>query len=107
MLIAGSTGSGKSVCINDLIISMVYKSSPADLRMILIDPKVVELSVFGTLPHLLIPVVTEPKKAAGALRWAVNEMTLRYKKFSEVGARDLARYNELQEAPNSACRGWS
>lgn len=100
MLIAGSTGSGKSVCINDLIISMVYKSSPADLRMILIDPKVVELSVFGTLPHLLIPVVTEPKKAAGALRWAVNEMTLRYKKFSEVGARDLARYNELQEAPD-------
>ena len=100
MLIAGSTGSGKSVCINDLIISMVYKSSPADLRMILIDPKVVELSVFGTLPHLLIPVVTEPKKAAGALRWAVNEMTLRYKKFSEAGARDLARYNELQEAPD-------
>lgn len=99
MLIAGSTGSGKSVCINDLIISMVYKSSPADLRMILIDPKVVELSVFGTLPHLLIPVVTEPKKASGALRWAVNEMTLRYKKFSELGARDLARYNELQDCP--------
>lgn len=99
MLIAGSTGSGKSVCINDLIISMVYKSSPADLRMILIDPKVVELSVFGTLPHLLIPVVTEPKKASGALRWAVNEMTMRYKKFSEFGARDLARYNELQDSP--------
>jgi len=99
MLIAGSTGSGKSVCINDLIISMVYKSSPADLRMILIDPKVVELSVFGTLPHLLIPVVTEPKKASGALRWAVNEMTLRYKKFSELGARDLQRYNELQDSP--------
>lgn len=100
MLIAGSTGSGKSVCINDLIISMVYKSSPADLRMILIDPKVVELSVFGALPHLLIPVVTEPKKASGALRWAVNEMTLRYKKFSELGARDLARYNELQDSPD-------
>lgn len=100
MLIAGATGSGKSVCINDLIISMVYKSSPADLRMILIDPKVVELSVFGTLPHLLIPVVTEPKKASGALRWAVNEMTLRYKKFSEAGARDLARYNELQDSPD-------
>ena len=99
MLIAGSTGSGKSVCINDLIISMVYKSSPADLRLILIDPKVVELSVFGTLPHLLVPVVTEPKKAAGALRWAVNEMTLRYKKFSEAGARDLARYNEVQQDP--------
>ena len=99
MLIAGSTGSGKSVCINDLIISMVYKSSPAELRLILIDPKVVELSVFGTLPHLLVPVVTEPKKAAGALRWAVNEMTMRYKKFSEAGARDLARYNELQQDP--------
>ncbi len=97
MLIAGSTGSGKSVCINDLIISMIYKSSPQDLKLILVDPKMVELSVFGTLPHLLIPVVTEPKKAASALRWAVNEMTLRYKKFSEVGARDLARYNSLME----------
>ncbi|MDD3400059.1 MAG: DNA translocase FtsK [Eubacteriales bacterium] len=99
MLIAGSTGSGKSVCINDLIISMIYKSSPQDLRLILVDPKMVELSVFATLPHLLIPVVTDPKKAASALRWAVNEMTLRYKKFSELGARDLARYNELQENP--------
>ena len=96
MLIAGSTGSGKSVCINDLIISMVYKSTPDELRMILIDPKVVELSVFATLPHLLIPVVTEPKKASSALRWAVNEMTMRYKKFSELGARDLARFNILQ-----------
>lgn len=97
LLIAGSTGSGKSVCINDLIISMVYKSSPRDLRMILVDPKVVELSVYSTLPHLLIPVVTDPKKAAGALRWAVNEMMQRYRKFSELGARDLARYNELQQ----------
>ena len=97
MLIAGSTGSGKSVCINDLIISMIYKSSPQELKLILVDPKMVELSVFGTLPHLLIPVVTEPKKAASALRWAVNEMTLRYRKFSEVGARDLARYNSLME----------
>jgi S-DNA-T family DNA segregation ATPase FtsK/SpoIIIE len=100
MLIAGSTGSGKSVCINDLIISMIYKSSPQDLKLILVDPKMVELSVFGTLPHLLIPVVTEPKKAASALRWAVNEMTLRYKKFSEVGARDLARYNSLMDDPS-------
>lgn len=97
MLIAGSTGSGKSVCINDLILSMVYKSTPKDLRLILIDPKVVELSVYDALPHLLIPVVTEPKKASGALRWAVNEMTMRYKRFSELGARDLARYNALQE----------
>ena len=99
MLIAGSTGSGKSVCINDLIISMIYKSSPQDLQLILVDPKMVELSVFGTLPHLLIPVVTEPKKAASALRWAVNEMTMRYKKFTEVGARELARYNSLMEDP--------
>lgn len=99
MLIAGSTGSGKSVCINDLIISMIYKSSPQDLQLILVDPKMVELSVFGTLPHLLIPVVTDPKKAASALRWAVNEMTVRYKKFSEVGARDLARFNSLMDDP--------
>ena len=99
MLIAGSTGSGKSVCINDLIISMIYKSSPQELQLILVDPKMVELSVFGTLPHLLIPVVTEPKKAASALRWAVNEMTLRYKKFTEVGARELTRYNALMEDP--------
>ena len=99
MLIAGSTGSGKSVCINDLIISMIYKSSPQDLQLILVDPKMVELSVFGTLPHLLIPVVTEPKKAASALRWAVNEMTMRYKKFTEVGARELARYNSLMDDP--------
>ena len=99
MLIAGSTGSGKSVCINDLIISMVYKSTPDDLRLILIDPKVVELSVYDALPHLLIPVVTEPKKASGALRWAVNEMTMRYKRFSEFGARDLARFNALQDDP--------
>lgn len=101
MLIAGATGSGKSVCINDIIISMVYKSSPAELRMVLIDPKMVELSTFAVLPHLLIPVVTEPKKAASALRWAVNEMTMRYKRFSEQGARDIARFNELQDAPEN------
>ena len=97
MLIAGSTGSGKSVCINDIILSMIYKSAPQDLRLIMVDPKQVELSVYSTLPHLLIPVVTDPKKAASALRWAVNEMTMRYKKFSDRGARDLARYNEIQE----------
>lgn len=96
MLIAGSTGSGKSVCINNLILSMVYKSAPADLRLILVDPKQVELSVYGHLPHLLIPVVTDPKKASSALRWAVNEMTLRYSKFTQRGARDLNRYNSLQ-----------
>lgn len=96
MLIAGSTGSGKSVCINDIILSMIFKSAPKDLRFIMVDPKQVELSVYGSLPHLLIPVVTDPKKAASALRWAVNEMTLRYKKFSDVGARELVRYNDMQ-----------
>ncbi len=101
LLIAGSTGSGKSVCINDLIISMVYKSSPADLRFILVDPKMVELNQYGSLPHLLIPVVTEPKKASGALRWAVNEMVQRYKKFADAGARDLARFNELAKTPEA------
>lgn len=94
MLIAGATGSGKSVCINDIIVSMVYKSSPDDVRFILVDPKRVEMSIYGSLPHLLIPVVTEPKKAAGALRWAVNEMTRRYKIFADLGARNLEKYNE-------------
>lgn len=101
MLIAGSTGSGKSVCINDIILSMIYKSAPEDLRLIMVDPKQVELSVYSTLPHLLIPVVTDPKKAASALRWAVNEMTMRYKKFSDIGAREITRYNELQEDPKN------
>ncbi len=99
LLIAGATGSGKSVCINDIIISLIYKSSPEELQLILVDPKVVELSVFGNLPHLRLPVVTDPKKAAGALCGAVKEMTDRYRKFAALGARDLARYNELQENP--------
>jgi len=98
MLIAGATGSGKSVCINDIIVSMVYKSSPQDVRFILIDPKMVEMTMFGSLPHLLIPVVTEPKKAAGAMRWAVKEMTDRYKLFSEKNARNIDRYNERMES---------
>ena len=96
MLVAGQTGSGKSVCINGIILSLVYKSSPKDVRMILIDPKVVELSIFSTIPHLFCPVVTEPKKAAGALRWAVNEMDQRYKRMAEVHARDIDRYNAVQ-----------
>ena len=78
MLIAGATGSGKSVCINGIIVSMIYKSSPQDVRFILVDPKMVEMTMYGSLPHLLIPVVTDPKKAAGAMRWAVKEMTDRY-----------------------------
>ena len=95
MLIAGATGSGKSVCINNIIISLIYKLGPKDLKLILVDPKKVEMTAYGSLPHLLTPVVTDPKKAAGALRWACTEMDQRYKLFAARGARDLARYNEL------------
>ncbi len=94
MLIAGTTGSGKSVCTNSLIISLLYKATPEEVRLIMVDPKMVELSIYNGIPHLLIPVVTDPKKAAGALQWAVSEMMKRYQKFSEVGARDLATYND-------------
>lgn len=93
LLIAGATGSGKSVCINTLIMSILYKANPEDVRLIMIDPKVVELSVYNGIPHLLIPVVTDPKKAAGALNWAVSEMTERYQKFADVNVRDLKGYN--------------
>ncbi len=94
VLIAGATGSGKSVCINTLIMSIIYKSSPEEVQMIMIDPKVVELSVYNGIPHLMLPVVTDPKKAAAALAWGVKEMDLRYKKFAELGVRDLKGYNE-------------
>ena len=94
VLIAGTTGSGKSVCTNSLIISLLYKATPEEVRLIMVDPKMVELSIYNGIPHLLIPVVTDPKKAAGALQWAVSEMMKRYQKFSEIGARDLATYNE-------------
>ena len=94
LLIAGATGSGKSVCINTLIISILYKAKPSEVKLIMIDPKVVELSVYNGIPHLLIPVVTDPKKAAGALNWAVTEMTERYKKFAELNVRDMKGYNE-------------
>ncbi len=97
MLIAGATGSGKSVCINSIILSTVYKSSPDEVRMILIDPKVVELSIFAPVPHLYCPIVTDPKKAAGVLKWACNEMDQRYAKMSKVNARDIERYNSLQD----------
>lgn len=93
LLIAGSTGSGKSVCINTLIMSIIFKSKPEDVKLIMVDPKVVELSVYNGIPHLLIPVVTDPKKASGALNWAVAEMTDRYKKFAEYNVRDLKGYN--------------
>ena len=97
LLIAGATGSGKSVCINSFIISLLYKSTPDEVRLLLIDPKVVELGVYNGIPHLLIPVVTDPRKAAGALSWAVNEMLNRYKMFAENSVRDLKGYNELAE----------
>ena len=96
MLIAGATGSGKSVCINTLITSILYKARPDEVKLIMIDPKVVELSVYNGIPHLLIPVVTDPKKAAGALFWAVNEMTRRYNLFAENNVRDMKGYNEKQ-----------
>ncbi len=93
LLIAGTTGSGKSVCTNSLIISLLYKATPEEVRLIMVDPKMVELGIYNGIPHLLIPVVTDPKKAAGALQWAVVEMMKRYRAFSEIGVRDLASYN--------------
>ena len=97
MLIAGTTGSGKSVCINSIIISLIYKSSPDDVRFLMIDPKVVELGVYNGIPHLLVPVVTDPRKAAGALNWAVTEMLNRYKIFADFNVKDLQGYNHLAE----------
>ncbi|MCM1388336.1 MAG: DNA translocase FtsK [Bacillus sp. (in: Bacteria)] len=98
MLIAGATGSGKSVCINTIIMGILYKAHPDDVKMIMIDPKVVELSVYNGIPHLLIPVVTDPKKAAAALHWGVAEMTERYKKFADYNVRDLKGYNKKVES---------
>lgn len=97
VLIAGATGSGKSVCINSLIISLLYKYSPEEVRLIMVDPKMVELSMYNGIPHLLIPVVTDPKKAAGALNWAVNEMTRRYDLFNNNSCRNIEGYNELAD----------
>ena len=96
-LIAGATGSGKSVCINSIIVSLLYKSTPDEVKLLLIDPKVVELGVYNGIPHLLVPVVTDPRKASGALGWAVTEMEKRYKLFAENNVRDLAGYNKLSE----------
>lgn len=97
MLIAGATGSGKSVCINTLIVSLLYKYSPNEVKLLMVDPKVVELSVYNGIPHLLIPVVTDPKKAAAALNWAVNEMNKRYKLFADSSVRNIESYNALYE----------
>ena len=102
VLIAGSTGSGKSVCINTIITSIIYNAKPSEVKFVMVDPKVVELSVYNGIPHLLIPVVTDPKKAAGALAWAVQEMDERYNKFASKGVRDLKGYNKAIEKENEA-----
>ena len=104
VLIAGSTGSGKSVCINTLITSIIYKAKPSEVKLVLVDPKVVELSVYNGIPHLLIPVVTDPKKAAGALAWAVQEMVNRYSLFASKGVRDIKGYNAALDKENEASK---
>ena len=104
MLIAGTTGSGKSVCMNSIIISLLYKASPDDVKLIMVDPKMVELGIYNGIPHLLIPVVTDPKKAAGSLQWAVSEMMRRYKAMSDVGVRDLESYNSIVESQETDAR---
>ena len=102
LLIAGSTGAGKSVCVNSFIVSLLYKSSPDEVKLLMIDPKVVELGVYNGIPHLLVPVVTDPRKSAGALNWAVNEMLGRYKIFAEIGVRDITSYNLFVEKNENA-----
>ena len=98
LLIAGATGSGKSVCINTIIMSILYKANPKEVKLIMIDPKDVELSVYNGIPHLMIPVVTDPIKAEGALHWAVVELTDRYQKFANASVRDLKGYNAKIES---------
>ena len=107
LLIAGTTGSGKSVCVNSIIMSILMKSTPQDVRLIMVDPKKVEFMMYNGIPHLLIPVVTDPKKAAGALAWAVNEMLNRYKQFSENNVRDFSGFNELAKDPDSGLKKMS
>ena len=102
MLIAGTTGSGKSVCMNSVIISLLYKASPEDVKLIMVDPKMVELGIYNGIPHLLIPVVTDPKKAAGSLQWAVTEMMRRYRAMSDAGVRDLESYNAIIDSQEEA-----
>lgn len=107
LLIAGTTGSGKSVCVNSIIMSILMKSTPQDVRLIMVDPKKVEFMMYNGIPHLLIPVVTDPKKAAGALAWAVNEMLNRYKQFSDNNVRDFSGFNELAKDPDSGLKKMS
>lgn len=97
MIIAGTTGSGKSVCTNSIIMSLLYRSAPDEVKLILIDPKMVEFTTYNGIPHLLIPVVTDPRQAAGALNWGVQEMLRRYKLFADNNVRDLGGYNETAE----------
>ena len=104
MLIAGTTGSGKSVCMNSIIISLLYKAGPEDVKLIMVDPKMVELGIYNGIPQLLIPVVTDPKKAAGSLQWAVTEMLRRYKLMSDAGVRDLESYNSIMEGEEDGQR---
>ncbi len=104
LLVAGATGSGKTVCINSIIASLLYHSSPEDVRFIMVDPKIVEMQVFNDLPHMLIPVVTEPKKVPGALKWLIAEMERRYQVFAEVGVRNIAGFNDKQKAKRQAQR---
>jgi S-DNA-T family DNA segregation ATPase FtsK/SpoIIIE len=101
LLIAGATGSGKSVCINSIITSILFKARPDQVKLLLIDPKRVELSAWSQIPHLIAPVVTDPKKASSALRWAIKEMESRYEQFTKVGTRDVDRYNEIATPPGS------
>ena len=105
VLIAGSTGSGKSVCINSIITSLLYRFSPDQLRFVMIDPKVVELQQYNALPHLVVPVVTDPKKVILALRWVVNEMEKRYQIFARVGVRNIASFNSRPEEQAAAAAG--
>ena len=100
MLIAGTTGAGKAVCINSLSISMLYKATPDEVRFLMIDPKAVELTEYNGMPHMLVPVVTDPRKASGALSWAVTEMMKRYKIFSQCNVRNLKGYNSLAASQN-------
>ena len=104
MLIAGTTGSGKSVCMNSIIISLLYKASPDEVKLIMVDPKMVELGIYNGIPHLLIPVVTDPKKAAGSLQWAVSEMMRRYKAMSDAGVRDLESYNSIMQCEDEGSK---
>ena len=108
LLIAGATGMGKSVCINSMIVSLIYKSTPQEVRLILVDPKKVELNIYNGMPHLHVPVISDPNKAAGTLAWAVKEMERRYELIESVGVRNIQNYNEITygDPEKSLYRRW-